>query len=74
MFKHSKNCFHTVIPLPTHLSLQHFVDTTNFVKRTKHFLQYINSNICSYFFHFHPDDNWSNQSKRRQSFFPSSGW
>ena len=29
----------------------------------------INSNVVSHFFHFRPDDDWSIQSKRRQSFF-----
>ena len=32
----------------------------------------INSNIVSHFFHFHPDDNWSIQSKRQQSYLPNS--
>ena len=34
----------------------------------------INSNVCSHFFHFRPDDDWSIQSKRQQSYFPSSNW
>ena len=29
----------------------------------------INSNVVSHFFHFRPDDDWSIQSKRRQSYF-----
>ena len=29
----------------------------------------INSNVVLHFFHFRPDDNWSIQSKRRQSYF-----
>ena len=30
--------------------------------------------LFSHFFHFCPDDDWSIQSKRRQSYFPNSGW
>ena len=33
-----------------------------------------NSNAVSHFFHFRPDDDWSIQSKRRQSYFPNSSW
>ena len=29
----------------------------------------INSNVVSHFFHFRPDDDWSIQLKRRQSYF-----
>ena len=35
----------------------------------KHFIQAINSNVCSHFFHFCPDDDWSIQLKRQQVIF-----
>jgi len=34
----------------------------------------INSNVVSHFYHFRPDDDWSIQLKRRQSYFPNSSW
>ena len=62
---HIHTCTHIHTQIERRLSVTNLSSENNFVDV---------STECSSRHHFHPDDDWSIQSKRRQSYFPNSSW